>query len=681
MRKIIQFLCPAVAAALIVGGTVTSCNKPDNESPAATVFELEQDTVTVSASGGECSIAYALEGAVEGASPQASTKADWLGDFLDNGEGSIAFNAAPNTGETAREAEVSVTYADINTAFTVIQEGKNGENPPVDEEDPFTITIQETGATNVVASIKAEDQDMTYFFNGVGAQDLNTYPDDETFVNEYLSQYFKLVAEQNGMTVSEVLDILLIKGDQDRQEVIGLSAETEYYLFCVGMDNQMNILSGFVKEPFTTEPYAPFGASLDVTVEGPVATVVITPESESAGYFASAIEGHGLSEEEMASVVESELIMAATQLYFWGMSMEQALEASIYHGKDTIAFTNLKENTDYTIAAFSMDLLGSVTSSSAHKEITTDVAGVSENEITVTFGNITARKAEFAVSPSNDDPYVFFSYQLTDELKSMSDDEIIEKICSDYYMPNWIRHGPIESYQDQLYPATDYIVYAFGYSGQTPTTELFKFPYRTNDVEYNDCSFSYICGPYYNGSDVYEKYPELGDASGKPIIPATVQVTGDDIWEIYHIMYAGDLTDKTKYPDEMMYYGILDDNPYTSWDMNVIYSASFGGVSTLFGFVETEDGNFSPLYRQLVGPFTEEGCSPIEEFNPYAAPPRNFSAPAAFDMTGPVGAAYTVIEPQTAPEPLSSMKGHTPRAYQLPMANEDGGRVIPAITR
>lgn len=679
MRKIIQFLCPAVAAALIVGGTVTSCNKPDNESPAATVFELEQDTVTVSASGGECSIAYTLEGAVEGASAQASSEADWLGDFLDNGEGSIAFNAAPNTGETAREAEVSVTYADISTAFTVIQEGKNEEeNPPV-EDAPFTITIQEIGATNVVASIKAEDQDMTYFFNGVGAQDLNTYPDDETFVKEYLSQYLTLLAEQNGMTVSQVLDILLIKGDQDRQEVIGLSAETEYYLFCVGMDNQMNILSGFVKEPFTTEPYAPFDAEIEVSVNGPDVTAVITPADDEIRYYATTVEGHGLSEDVMAAAAESALLTEAYSLMIWGMSAEQAIQACTLIGKDTVTFTNstLKEETDYTLCAYSMDATGAVTSSAATVEFTTGATAMSDNRITVTFDQISSRRADYTVTPSNEDPYVFFSYLLTDELNAMSDDEIIAKICSEYYMPNWIRHGPIETFDDELTPETEYIVYAFGYSGQKATTELFKYPYTTKEIEYNDSRFEYEYGPYFNGTEVFSKFPELGDASGKAVMPATAKVTGD-YSGVYHIMYKGDLTDRTVYPDEMMYYGILDDNPNTSWNMYVLYPATFGEVYTLFGFVETEDGNFSPLYRQLVGPFTEEGCSPIEEFNPYAAPQRNLCAPATFDMTGP---AYTVIEPLTAPEPLDIMKGHTVHAYLLPMTKEDGSRISPVITR
>ena len=32
------------------------------------------------------------------------------------------------------------------------------------------------------------------------------------------------------------------------------------------------------------------------------------------------------------------------------------------------------------------------------------------------------------------------------------------------------------------------------------------------------------------------------------------------------------------------------------------------------GFVEADDGSFGEIYRQVVGPFTLDGCSPIDDF-------------------------------------------------------------------
>ena len=681
MQKIIQHFSHAtiIAAALLLG--ITSCNKPDDKTQT-TLFELEQDTVYVSAEGGSCSVSYILEGAVEGVSPQATPDdADWLRDFSTDEYGVITFEADANPGETEREAAVNVAYADIVTGFTVIQAGAGDDpdNPDEPEEVPFTIEIKEVGATNVIAAITAKDQDMTYFFNGAGAQDINTYPDDETFVNDYLFRYFELVAEQNQLSVADVLDLMLLKGDQDNQEIIGLSAETDYYVFCVGLNNQLEVLSEFVKEPFTTEPYAPFDTEIDVSVQGPVATVTTTPADDETGYYTTVVEGHGLSEDEMASAAESALMTAAMQLYMWGMSIDQAITSCTQQGKDTLTFDTLKENTAYTACAFSVDVAGSVTSSAAKVEFTTEEALESDNVITVTFDQISSRRADFTVTPSVEEAYVFFSYQLTDELKAMSDDEIIAKICSEKYMPNWIRYSAVSSYEDNLHPDTEYIIYAFGYSGQKATTGLFKYPYRTKTVEYNDRVFTYNYGPYFHGSEVYEKYPELGDFSGKAIMPATAQVAGGNFWQVYHIMYKGDLTDESRYTEEIMYYGIMDDNPYTSYNMSVLYSATFGEVYTLFGFVETEDGNFSELYRQLVGPFTEDGCSPIDEFSPYGAPAHNVCPPATFDGNMSIGSEYTIIEPLTAPDPENILSGDHAPVYLLPVTMEDGSRVNPAV--
>lgn len=669
MQKIIHLLCPALAVGILAGLTV-SC-KPE-EAEKITVFELTQDYVNIAAEGGTASIAYTLENPLEGIKPLPETKADWINDFDDSQDGVITFSVAPNTAEESRDAIINVSYADIVCDFTVKQAGTASDEPPV---TPFSITIKAIEATSVSASITAEDQNMSYFSNAVGAEDLNTYPDDITFVKEYLFEYLTLLAEQSQMTVEAVLDILLVKGDQDNQEVIGLNPETDYYVFCVGMDNQMEILSDFVKEAFTTQPYAPFDAEIEVSVDGPEATAIITPADNEDGWYCAAVEGHGLSEEEMQSVVESEIYTQVLNLMIWGASQEDAIAQLTLHGKDTVVFSNLKENTAYTVCAYTIDIMANATSSAAKTEITTKSADMSENVITVEFDQISSRRADFTVSPSNDDPYVFFAYQYSDDLKAMSDDEIIEKICSEYYMPNWIRHGAVSSYEERLFPDTEYIIFAFGYYGQKVTTELFKFPYSTHETEYDSSTFEYVYGPYYNGSEVYERYPELGDASGKAVMPASVHINGE-YYEIHHIMYLGDLTDTEQYPDEMMYYGILDDYSYTSWDMTVLYSLTFGEVYTLFGFVEAENGNFSRLYRQLIGPYDEDGCSPIDEFNPYAAAAQSIAVPVICqDRVNERFDGFTVIQPQPAAWTANNKAGNTTNEYILPVTLEDGSRI------
>ena len=46
----------------------------------------------------------------------------------------------------------------------------------------------------------------------------------------------------------------------------------------------------------------------------------------------------------------------------------------------------------------------------------------------------------------------------------------------------------------------------------------------------------------------------------------------------------------------------------------MIYILDPDQIYTACGFVEARDGSFGEIYRQIVGPFTFDGCSPIDDF-------------------------------------------------------------------
>ena len=631
------FLIPA---AVVLTAGFSGC-KPESEeeTPVKTVFELTQDTVTVAAEGGQASVGYKLEGAQEGASVQPDYTADWLGDFDASVEGTITFNVAANETEAERETEVTVTYADQQDSFVVLQAAAGGGEEP-DPDSPFDISVRvEDGSAYV--SVVPLDKTITYDCEGITASSLNMFPDDLAFVEEYLIPYYRELAGANSMTIQDLMGQILVTGDQTDIQLGGLTADTEYYAFCIGLTTSCEITTEFVKEPFKTEPLQAFDAQIDVTVDGASAVVTVTPADEEAGYLVPLVfEGQGHDDDALVASAQQYVENSVWSASMFGMTREQAIANITKRGTQSYP-QSLSANTDYTAATFTISTNGTVTSRPVKKEFETGDVNMSDNVLTVEFTSIQGRRVDFTVWASNDeDPYTFFMYNNSGEWKeyweSMTDEEIIEYIISDKNVDSYIRHGDIASYETQLRPLTDYVVFAFGYEAGVATTQLFRGDVTTEEAVLNDSKFSYEFGPYYNGTEAAEKYPDqLAGAAGRAVFPATYKVDGE-WYGIWHKLYEGDLTDETEYPDEDVYQALkAQGNTWLS--STVQYIVDFDKEYTLCGFVETMDGNFSELYRMKVGPFTLEGCSPIDEYNPQFAPAQaqSVSEVKAFSMELP----------------------------------------------
>ena len=603
----------ALSAVLAAAAGLTGCENPDNENvtPGKTVFELTQDTVNVSAEGGTASIGYKLVEPQEGASVQPDYTADWLGDFDASVEGTITFNVAANEMEAERETEVTVTYADQKDSFVVVQSGTEGggEEPA---ETPFTVTVDSIGIDRVLVSVVPLDKEGTYDVGAVTPESLNTFPEDILFVEEYLIPYYRELAGANSMTIQELMSSWLLKGDQSRIPIMGLSPESTYCVYAVGLTTSLDITTEFVKVEFTTEPLGEFDASIDVAVNGPKADVTVTPADDQQSYYSTVFDGHGHAEDLLIESAQYAIEQQVASMGMYGLPREVIVGGLTNRGQVTDPY-DLQAETDYTAVALAISTDGYIASRPVVEEFTTGETAKSDNVITVDYTLVSGRKIEFTVNVTvPDDPYVFFMYQYNDGFKAMSDDEIIQYVINNESMGHYTRRGSVSSYRDALIPETEYIVYAFGYSGGEASTELFAYPITTTEAVVNSCTFSYDFGPYYDGTEAAQQYPDrLSHAAGGVILPAKYVVEGEHT-AVWHNVFQGDVTDPDIYLDETIYQMLRGDG-YTWLDMNMIYVLDYDQEYTLCGMVETTDGNFSELYRQKIGPFTPDGCSPIEE--------------------------------------------------------------------
>lgn len=601
-----------LSVTVVLAGLMFGCSQ-DDAPVNQTTFEIADEVLSVEAIGGSVSVTYTIEHPMDGCSLLPDTEVDWIGSFDTSVTGTLTFSVSENTGDSEREADVTVAYGDLNDTFKVVQKFSDSPEEPEDQP-PFEVAIDEVSANTVTFSVTPVDKEATYDYGAISVSDLNTLPDDMMFVEQYLIPAYENTAAANNMSLEEFLSDYLISGDASGLQVAGLSPETDYYAYAIGISASGEITTDFVKEQFTSGALPVFEAGISVEVSGPNAIVTVSPENDAEGWYLAVFNGTGHDEDDMIASAQSsieESIMAYEM--FFGMPRKDAVKTLTKYGTQSVS-CELSALSEYTAAAFSINEDGYLTSNPVFEEFMTGKAASSENRISVEFQSISGRKAVYDVMTTNSDPYVFFTYQYTGTWKEMTDEEIVSYILENENVNSYVRQGSVSSYDEGLREKTEYIIFAFGVSGGVASTELFRFPFTTTEAEMNDAIFSYSYGPYYNGDEAAAAYPNtLSSAAGKVVFPATY-VVESEWYGIWHDIYQGDLTDESQYPDEDVYQAIRT-NGNTWLSETMVYILDYNQVYTLCGFVETSDGNFGEIYRQVVGPFTLDGCSPIEEFD------------------------------------------------------------------
>lgn len=304
MKKVLFYLFFALA----LTATSTSCNKPEEPDPVVTETKITllTDTVRIGCEGGVATIDYTISASIEDASIQVTPNPEtaWLNDFDTSIEGRISFNVSEHTETTPREAEVSVTYADAQASFTVLQDAAVKEETPA-----FEITISEIAQDSVKINIIPEDPDITYLLGVTTSNALNTYPDDETFIGQFLIPYYTELAASYGVSLSDYLSQALMRGEASGS-VKGLSAETDYIAFCFGLTSEAEVTTEMVTQSFKTLAFGDFNATIEVEVVEADATVTVTPEDDTQGYLTAIFEGKGHNIEDINASLQD-----AAELY------------------------------------------------------------------------------------------------------------------------------------------------------------------------------------------------------------------------------------------------------------------------------------------------------------------------------------------------------------------------------
>ena len=378
--------------------------------------------------------------------------------------------------------------------FAVGCQPEPADKPDKPDEKPcFTFEILEAGKTTVSFRVTPLAEEMPYVIMITDKATFETFESEEAFIADDLA-WFDQVAMSMGITLEDYLATILTTGVKE-DSTDGLAPDTEYYLYAYHLTASGEVVSDFEFKEFKTAALEESDTTFEVSVSDisyNKATVNVVPSSTTAIYFVNI-----MSEERLADFGEGDEAyinhLVALRDYYLGMNAttEQMIANLCFAGEKSLTVDDLKAGTKHYAYTIGVDGDFLPNTKAFAIEFETTSAESSALTFEVDFTNFYYDHVDGIVTPSNDDETYICSIQTAESLTWYdSEEEFMQTLLDD--LEWW--YGGVEtalhtgitdlSTFGGLYPETEYIVVCFGYD-ETPTTELFTFPFTTTEASGN----------------------------------------------------------------------------------------------------------------------------------------------------------------------------------------------------
>lgn len=223
------------------------------------------------------------------------------------------------------------------------------------------------------------------------------------------------------------------------------------------------------------EAQSGYDFTLSYEVDGTAVTMSVVPSDDNIYYYFDVVAIRDLdsdSQEGMDAYCQEQFELIMSGYDKWGYSIEEAIADFCSRGEDSFRFADLEQETSYYGYAYAVAGDGSIASAVTYSPFETGKVEQSDLVLDIRVYDITAYSATLDITPSNEDQYTFL-ITYADDFAGMADEEIVMMLIDGFWLQPVT--GPVigEPIGD-IEPATNYIVYAFGYQGGMATTRLFK---------------------------------------------------------------------------------------------------------------------------------------------------------------------------------------------------------------
>lgn len=526
-----------VAALAVMGLVVVACQPDTPDTKKEYALEITSETtMEFSAEGGDGVIAWTFNEVTRNnpnqvPEPTLQCDAEWI---VLSARHLGAFEVHPNEGE-AREAVIKVAYAEQVIDVTVKQAGAQTVSS-------FDIDVQEVHAASAITQVTPVDGEMYYvmFLDEVSYLQYNNITTaEQLWEDDYAA--FEANALNNSMNLKEymVASNIIFQGTQRVQwNSVRPGVNSVLYVYGVEFSEDGASYEPVTDIAWTTiQPdYAPlqdvtFG--LDVKVSGADVELDIETNGWDGYYLVKIVDandelyvGEGVTfDDDYMKFIADEWVATLSSNLSAGHSMQDILDNICYKGDMTLEFA-LESYVLYSALVYPVaehDGFVQVVGEPSYINFSTEEVGQSDMDINIEVTNCYVRVADIKITPSNPDESWLLLITPTSYLPVGYDDEtLLDYALGEFVYYTYEFKGEMTTHMNTLYPDTEYIIVAFGYSGGVVTTDVcskvFKTqqegecelevtdvvvggPYRPTDLyNYDTETFKYYTKPYYYDS-------------------------------------------------------------------------------------------------------------------------------------------------------------------------------------
>ena len=515
---------------------------------------------------------------------------------------------------------------------TFVFAGCNEEKPenrpmPTPQNSDFTFANVAMNNSKISVDILPNDKDMEYvvMFAEQRYFTSNNIDTEEEILADDLN-YILGLAEQYGVSVRELLEGLkwLVKGDKIGYQVENLYPDTEYVVYCYGVefrDDTYDVTTDINYTVITTTAPALINAefSVESNVEGNSVSLTVTPDGYDGfyyGYIVPESDKYFIAEGEEVTEEHIDHYRNRAFMEFGSYVNDQGIPSSqfCYKGVTTIE-KRLNPNANYQLVLFAVNrdrvpLLCSVPS--VYNFATADISK-SDLVITLDVTDITPYTAQLTVTTSNDTesyacvllarsqvPEMENEYELMNFILTNFDPEIFKGGWSEQLLP--------------LMPDTEYSVLAFGIENNLPTTSIVRNDFTSATAKEGNIKIESIdilkLFDTYQIAAVDSSYSYLVDQC--QCIAVVEMKTSAPTDSAYFWWYEDWML--VEYSEEAFLEDLLMYPPTGTLQLMDMY---YDVPSFFAGIAEDEEGNMSPIYYGELFTLSEDQCDPAEEFFQY----------------------------------------------------------------
>ena len=513
-------------------------------------------------------------------------------------------------------------------AFVGCNEEKPENRPmPTPQNSDFTFANVAMNNSKISVDILPNDKDMEYvvMFAEQRYFTSNNIDTEEEILADDLN-YILGLAEQYGVSVRELLEGLkwLVKGDKIGYQVENLYPDTEYVVYCYGVEfraDTYDVTTDINYTVITTTAPALINAefSVESKVEGNVVSLTVTPNDYNGfyyGYIVPESDKYFIAEGEEVTEEHIDHYRNRAFMEFGSYVNDQGIPSSqfCYKGVTTIE-KRLNPNANYQLVLFAVnrDRVPVLCSVPSVYNFSTEDISKSDLVITLDVTDITPYTAQLTVTTSNDTesyacvllarsqvPEMENEYELMNFILTNFDPEIFKGGWSEQLLP--------------LMPDTEYSVLAFGIENNLPTTSIVRNDFTSATAKEGNIKIESIdilkLFDTYQIAAVDPSYSYLVDQC--QCIAVVEMKTSAPTDNAYFWWYEDWML--VEYSEEAFLEDLLMYPPTGTLQLMDMYY----DVPSLFaGIAEDEEGNMSPIYYGEVFTLSEEMCDPAEEFFQY----------------------------------------------------------------